>query len=94
MKKYYLNLDPDNYLLSVSKTDTGGPAIESLEGFDLSGPRIRAYRWDGERLRLDEERLAQLQAEYVDEPSGESVPDDSLSWDILAAAIREGVDSV
>lgn len=94
MKKYYLNLNPDNYLLSVSKTDTGGPAVDSLDALDLSGCKINAYRWDGERLLLDEERFVRLQAEYVDEPSGESVPGDSPSWDILAAAIREGVDSV
>lgn len=60
---FYLNLDTDSYLLSVSKTNTGGPSVESLEGFDLSGHRIRAHRWTGEKLVLDEDKLAELDAD-------------------------------
>lgn len=63
MRVIYLNLDADNYLLSVSKTNTGGPSVKSLDGFDFSGHRIRAHRWDGEKLVLDETRLAELDAE-------------------------------
>ncbi len=36
--------------------------METLEGFDFSGERIRAYRWDGKKLVLDEDRLAELLA--------------------------------
>lgn len=91
--KYYLNLDPEGYVLSVSKTNTGGPAVEDLEGFDLSGCRIGAHRFDGAQLILDEEKLAQLEAE--EETAAR--PDESaeaVSWDTMAEAIREGVASV
>ena len=59
----YLKLDKDGYLLSVSRKPTAGPAVESLEDFDLSGHRIEAHRWDGEQLVLDEDKLATLEAE-------------------------------
>ena len=59
----YLNLDQDGYLLSVASTPmTGAPSIDTLEGLDLSGVRINAYRWDGGGLALDEGRLAALEA--------------------------------
>lgn len=59
---YYLSLDKDGYLLSVSLTGDG-PAVETLDGLDLSGNRIGAYRWDGDALTLDTEQLARLEAE-------------------------------
>lgn len=66
---YYLNLDEDGYLLSVytlGESDQGpadAPALETLDGLDLSGARIGTYKWDGEGLTLDEGRFAELQAE-------------------------------
>lgn len=60
---FYLNLDETGYLLSVSKTKSSGPSVDSLDGFDLSGYRINAYRWDGSTLVLDETRLAEVEAE-------------------------------
>lgn len=59
---YYLNLDENNYLLSVSSVGVG-ISIESLDGYDLSGSRINAYRWNGQTLELDEERLAEIEQE-------------------------------
>ena len=59
----YLNLDADGYVLSVAQmAECDLPYVESLDGFDMSGVRIRAHRWDGERLTLDEARLAELLA--------------------------------
>ena len=70
---YYLNLDENGYLTGYFTVDTpleaipedsplvGIPAVESLDGLDLSGLRFRAHRWDGERLALDEEKLALLE---------------------------------
>lgn len=58
----HLNLDEDGYLLSASYTPTGGPWVASLAGFDLAGHRLRAHRWDGTALVLDETRLAELDA--------------------------------
>lgn len=60
---FYLNLDENNYLLSVSKTNVGSISIESLDGLDLSGCRINAYQWNGEKLEIDKDRLAELEAD-------------------------------
>lgn len=92
--KYSLNLDSDGFLLSVSKPNTGGPVVDTLEGLDLSGSRIRAHRFDGTQLVLDEERLAQLEAEEDAATGQPAEPEEAISWDALAEAIREGVDSV
>lgn len=58
----YLNLDDDGYLLSVSKTKTSGPRVKSLGDADLSGYRIGAYKWDGETLVFNEDKLAEIEA--------------------------------
>ena len=63
--KTYLNLDKDGYLLSISSTNTGGPSVITLEGLDLSGHRLGAHRWDGSGLVLDEDKLAQMEANCV-----------------------------
>lgn len=73
----YLNLDTDGYLLSVSKTPVkNGVAIDSLAGFDLSGHRINAYRYDFETgtLVLDETRLAELDAEAAAREEAANAP--------------------
>lgn len=57
---YYLNLDADNYLLSISEIDNGGTAIESIEGYDLSGFRLVAYRYEDGELIFDAERFERL----------------------------------
>ena len=97
--KYYLNLDAEGYLLSVSKTNTGGPAVENLEGLDLSGYRIGAHRFDGTQLILDEERLVQLKSEEeatarpdepVDKPSQEErIADLEEALDLLLSGVTE-----
>lgn len=71
--KYYLNLDAGGYLLSVSTAPMDAPSIESLDGLDLSGSRINAYRWDGESLVLDGARLAELEAQEAAEAVRERV---------------------
>lgn len=72
----YLNLDKDGYLLSVSKTPTAGPAVKSLEGVDLSGYRIEAYRWDGDNLVLDDAKLNSIEAAEKEREQTESKPSD------------------
>ena len=61
---YYLNLDNDGYVLSVflSPLPEAAPSIESLDGYDLSGWRMLAHKYEDGALVLDEERLA----EYLD----------------------------
>lgn len=59
----YLNLDAEGYLQAVSTVGPeGAPCIDTLDGLDLSGSRIGAYRWDGAALVLDPVRLAEIEA--------------------------------
>lgn len=63
---WYLQTDENGYLQGVSwgpepDGPTPLPYVESLEGLDLSGVRMRAYQWDGEKLSLDRTRLAELE---------------------------------
>ena len=87
--RHYLNLDPDGYVLSVSKTNTGGPVVKKLDGLDLSGRRIEAHRWDGKKLILDEEKLAQIEAEDTPEPE---VPGDKPSQEDRIADLEEALE--
>ena len=57
----YLNLDKDNYLLSVATIGGGTEADIDLSEYDLTGDRIRAHKWDGKTLTLDTERLAKIE---------------------------------
>lgn len=59
----YFNLDDNGYVLSASKTPVFGAVGYDASGLDLSGDRIRAHRWDGKKLILDETRLAELAEE-------------------------------
>lgn len=86
---YKLNLDKDNYLLSVATVGGGIEADIDLSEYDLTGNRIRAHKWDGENLVFDAERLAEIEAE---EQKPEEIPEETPSvYDELAAAYREGV---
>ena len=91
---YYLNLDENGYLLSVFRTAESPenvPGVESLEGLDLTGCRIRAHRWDGEKLTLNEDRLAELllaeEAAAEDRPT----PLEQLRADVDFLAAMQGV---
>lgn len=64
---YFLTLDEDNYLTGWSRVyDTvddppeNMPALETLDEKMLADTSMMAYRWDGEKLVLDEERLARI----------------------------------
>lgn len=87
---YYLNLDENNYLLSVSETHIDGPCVESLDGLDLSGRRLRAHRWDGEALTPDEERLRELKAESEADENAPT-PLKQLRADVDYIAVMTGV---
>ena len=74
--RYYFSIDEDGYLLSVAVLPEGtgsGPSAESVEGLDLSGRRIGAYRWDGAALVFDAARYAVLAAEDAEESAGEQI---------------------
>lgn len=57
------------------------PPLYTMDGIPL-------YRWDGEKAALRTE--AEIDADRQSLPN----PVPALTWDALAAAIREGVDSV
>lgn len=70
---FYLILDENGYLIGhkcllTDEEDAKRiPSVESLDGLDLEGIRFRAHRWDGEKLALDEGRLAELEALEAEE---------------------------
>ena len=63
--RYYLNLDDEGYVLSINTVDLGQdePSVETIDGLNLSGLRIRAHRFEGGALVFDEARYAKLLAE-------------------------------
>lgn len=71
---FYLNLDDNGYLLSISKIKTNVPSVESLDGLDLSGYRINAHRWTGSELVFDEERYAEIETEIQAAAEAASAP--------------------
>jgi hypothetical protein len=85
----HLNLDENNYLLSVATIGGGISAEIDLAEFDLTGGRMRAHKWDGKTLIFDAERYAEIEAEKEREtkPTGKI----SSVYDELAEAYREGV---
>ena len=82
----YLNVDDNGYLLSVS-SGGDGPGLENLEDLDLSGERINAYRWDGEKLILDENKLDTLEKEHAEVARQEKIRE-------LTIALRETDETV
>ena len=86
----YLNIDKNNYLLSVATVGSGIEADIDLTAFDLTGDRILAHKWDGATLVFDAERLEEIENEppviIPAEPTGET-----SVYDELAAAYKEGV---
>lgn len=94
---YYLNLSEDKYLLSVSSTPMPDcPAIESLEGFDFSGVRIGAYRWDGNKLVLDGDKLARLEEEQAaaEKARREDAARTAASAEVQAALIAAQINTL
>ena len=65
--RYYLNLDEAGYVTSFYTVDgydgeiEGHVSVDSVEGIDTY--HLSAYRWDGEKLVLDGDKLAALMEE-------------------------------
>lgn len=70
-KMYYLNLDENNYLLSVSEIGGGIEADIELADYDFSGIRLNSYKWESGSLMFDEERFYILEAERVAQEEAE-----------------------
>lgn len=88
----YLNLDENNYLLSVASVGGGVEANIDLSEYDLSGKRIRAHKWENDTLIFDADRYAELlEEETEEEATAEESPAGGSVYDELAAAYKEGV---
>lgn len=61
--KYYLNLNEENYLLSISEIGVGTEININLADYDFSGDRINAFKFVDGELIFDEERYSLLQTE-------------------------------
>ena len=59
-KTYFLNVDENNYLLSVASVGGGIQADIDLTEYDLTGDRITAYKWENDTLTFDAERYAEI----------------------------------
>lgn len=62
---YYLNLDENNYLLSIASVGGGVKADINLSDYDFSGVRINAYKWVDGVLKFDKDRFATLEEESL-----------------------------
>lgn len=87
----YLNLDENNYLLSVASVGAGVPADIDLSEYDLTGQRIRAHKWENETLIFDADRLAELEEASLNQVIEDTPAVEKSVYDELAAAYREGV---
>lgn len=86
----YLNLDENNYLLSVASVGAGIEADIDLSKFDLTGDRIRAHKWNGKKLVFDADRYAEIETEKAEQEK--QTPTGNMSvYDELAEAYRKGV---
>ena len=68
---YYLNLDENNYLLSIAEFGGGIEADIDLANYDFSGIRLNAYKWESGSLVFDEERFNVLEAERIAQEEAE-----------------------
>ena len=68
---YFLNLDENNYLLSISDIGGGVEADIKLADYDFTGIRLNAYKWESDALVFDEERFNILEAERIAQEEAE-----------------------
>lgn len=92
----YFNLDNNGYALSASKTPVSGAVEYDASGLDLSGERLRAHRWDGEKLILDETRLAELeqQSAAAQQTIEKAMYDAAVRQEIQAALLSAQVNTL
>ena len=85
----YLNIDESGYLLSAAKFCGGIETDIDLTAYDLTGDKIRAYKWENETLFFDADRYAEIEAE--NKAKSENPAPNISVYDELAAAYKEGV---
>lgn len=92
----YLNIDENNYLLSIA-TVGGGIEVEiDLTKYDLTGDRINAHKWENDTLIFDADKYAEIQAEKEAEQeqaqSTEPTEIEQLRADVDYIAIMTGIE--
>lgn len=91
--KYFLNLDENNYILSIAEIGEGVEVSLNLDDYDLTGDRIRAHKWDGKALVFDADRYAEIEAEKTQQSiSEEPTETEQLRADIDYIAVMTGVE--
>ncbi len=89
----YINIDENNYLLSIATVGGGIKAEIDLENYDLTGDRIRAYKWENNTLIFDADKYAEIQAEKETEQEQEQPTEmEQLRADIDYIAIMTGIE--
>jgi hypothetical protein len=90
----YLNIDENNYLLSVATVGGGIEVDIDLAGYDLSGDRIRAHKWENNTLIFDADRYAEIEEEMQIQEENETTPTEieQLRADVDYLAIMTGVE--
>ena len=68
---YYLNLDENNYLLSVASVGSGIKAEINLLEYNLTGDRINAHKWENNTLIFDADKYAEITKETETEETNE-----------------------
>lgn len=87
---YYLNIDENNYLLSIATVGGGIEANIDLSKYDFTEGRMGAYKWNGIKLVFDADRYAEIEAEKAKQ--GDQMPTENMFvYDELAEAYRKGV---
>lgn len=59
----YLNIDENNYLLSVATIGGGIKADIDLTEYDLTGDRINAHKWENDTLIFDANKYADIKTD-------------------------------
>ena len=89
----YLNLDENNYLLSVATVGGGLHAEIDLSEYDLSGIRIGAHKWENDTLVFDADRLAEIEAENEASTAMEQPTElEQLRADVDYIAVMSGIE--
>ena len=89
----YLNIDENNYLLSIAKVGGGIEAEIDLAEYDLTGDRIRAHKWENDTLIFDADKYAEIQAEKEAEQEQEQPTEiEQLRADVDYIAVMTGVE--
>ena len=90
----YLNIDENNYLLSVATIGGNIEADIDLAEYDLTGDRIKAHKWENDTLIFDAERYAEIEEENKRPKEVETAPTEieQLRADVDYIAVMTGVE--